>query len=59
MQDDRHFRTRNLFTIIGAALVIGGGALAAGLLTDRPAVVKPATGTAQAMALAADKPATR
>lgn len=57
MQHDRQFRTRNLLTILGAALVIGGGALAASVLADRPAVVKPATGTAQAMALAADKPA--
>lgn len=57
MQNDHQFRTRSLLTIIGAALIIGGGAFAASLLTDRPAVVKPATGSAQAMALAAEKPA--
>jgi hypothetical protein len=47
---------QTLLTMIGAAVVIGGGALAASVVTHKAAVVKPATGTAQAMALAGDKP---
>jgi hypothetical protein len=47
---------QSLLTILGAAFVIGGGALAASAVTHKAAVVKPATGTAQALALAGDKP---
>ncbi|MEA3541407.1 MAG: hypothetical protein U9R77_04725 [Pseudomonadota bacterium] len=48
---------RTLLAILGMAAIVGGGMVAAGALTDRPATVKPATGTAHAMALAGAKPA--
>jgi len=46
---------RLLLSILGAALIVGGGSLAAGVISHRPDPVKPATGTAQAMALASDR----
>ena len=36
---------------------MGGGSLAAGYVSHRPDPVKPATGTAQALALASTDPA--
>ena len=45
-----------LFAILGIAAIVGGGMIAASALTHRPATVKPATGTANAMALAGAKP---
>jgi hypothetical protein len=59
MQNGPHNRMstrQTLLTMLGAAFVIGGGALAASAVTHKAAVVKPATGTAQALALAGDKP---
>lgn len=49
---------RSILAILGMAAIIGGGVIAATTLSHRTAAVKPATGTAQAMALAGDKPAT-
>ncbi len=49
-------RQRTLLAILGIAAIVGGGMVAASALTHRPATVKPATGTANAMALAGAKP---
>ena len=46
-----------IVSILGAALIVGGGSLAAGYVSHRPDPVKPATGTAQALALASDRAA--
>ena len=46
---------RLLLSILGAAFIVGGGSLAAGVISHRPDPVKPATGAAQAMALASDR----
>ena len=44
---------------MGMALVLGVAALSAYALSGKDAPVKPATGTAQAMALASSKPVDR
>lgn len=61
--DDRNGRARghggNGLAIMGMALVLGVAALSAYALSGKDAPVKPATGTAQAMALASSKPVDR
>ncbi|WP_066764251.1 hypothetical protein [Sphingobium sp. CCH11-B1] len=46
---------RLLLSILGAAFIVGGGSLAAGVIAHKPDAVKPATGSAQALALASDR----
>lgn len=60
MQDrnDRDVKGRNGLAVIGIALVLGIATLSAYMLSGNDASVKPATGTAQAMALASSDAST-
>ncbi|MBJ7440339.1 MAG: hypothetical protein JHD35_15120 [Sphingopyxis sp.] len=49
---------RNGLAVIGVALVLGIATLSAYMLSGNDATVKPATGTAQAMALASSNAST-
>ncbi len=67
MEDNRSHRLKTqparspgrheIVSILGAMLIVGGGSLAAGYVSHRPDPVKPATGTAQALALASTEAA--
>ena len=48
-------RQRTLLAILGIAAIVGGGMVAASAITDRPATVKPAQGTAKNHTLAGAK----
>ena len=47
------------FAVLGMAMILGVAALSAYVISGKDAPVKPASGSAQAMALAGSKPVTR
>lgn len=55
----RRSRITSNIAILGTAAVLGVAALSAYAISGKDASVKPASGAAQAMALASSKPATR
>ncbi|MEC3909929.1 hypothetical protein U5A82_05415 [Sphingobium sp. CR2-8] len=60
-EDDKPARRRGVgnFAVLGVAAILGIAAVSAYVISGKDAPVKPASGSANAMALASSKPAPR